>query len=221
MERTPSVSMAFKRLSIPEKIVFGQNVTDKMIENAATFTNPDLATATLQSTNDNLSGKAEAAESGDHQKVAAMHAAEKDWDTTFGTEAEYVDRIANGNEEIILLSGFQATKSETSPASISDAPVVKELKVNPLPGSVHVEVEYEQGVKNYLYFLSSADTPIDLENNEFSFSKNPAVVGFISDKHRKVDFNNLPSGTTLYLSVIAQNNAGSSDPSANMAIKTL
>lgn len=213
--------MEFKRLSIPEQIVFGQNVHDQMLANAAIFVTPDVPLATLLSVNDDMAAKAEAAESGDHAKVSAMHAADKVWDTTFGTQAEYVDRIANGDEATILLSGFQATKSETTPASIPHAPVVTELKVNSLPGSVHVEVEYQQGVKNYLYFFSSADSPVNLENNEFSLAQNPSVIGFISDNHRKVDFNNLTSGATLYLSVAAQNTAGISDPSVTMAIKTI
>lgn len=221
MVRTPSVSMDFKRFSIPEEIVFGQNIIDQMTANAVIFTTPDVPLATMQTVNDNLADTAEDAESGDHAKVAAMHAADKEWDTTFGTQADYVDRIANGNETIILQSGFNATKSETTPASIPNAPVVTEAKVNALPGSVHVEVEYQQGVKNYLYFFSSSDSPIDLENHEFSLAQNPGVVGFISDNHRKVDFNNLPSGTTLYLSVAAQNTAGISVPSSSMAIKTL
>ena len=221
MIRKPSVSMEFKRLSIPEQIVFGQNVHDQMLANAVIFIDPDVPLATLLSVNDDMATKAEEAESGDHSKVAAMRAADKVWDTTFGTQAEYVDRIANGNETIILKSGFTATKSETTPASIPNAPVVSELKVNSLPGSVHVEVEYQQGVKNYLYFFTSTDAPINLENNEFSLAQNPGVIGVISNSHRKVDFNNLTSGATLYLSVVAQNTAGVSNPSATMAIKTL
>ena len=221
MIRTPSVSMDFKRLSIPEEIVFGQNVIDQMTANAAIFVTPDIPLATLQTVNDDLATAAHEAEGGEHAKVAAMREADKIWDTTFGTQADYVDRIANGNETIILKSGYNATKSETTPASIPNAPVVKEAKVNALPGSVHVEVEYQQGVKNYLYFFSSTDAPINLERYEFSLAQNPYVIGFISDNHRKVDFNNLTSAVSLFLSVAAQNSAGVSEPSSPMSIKTL
>jgi hypothetical protein len=221
MIRTPSVSLEFKQLTIPQKTVFGQNVHDQILANVAIFVTPDVPVATLLAKNDALSNTADAAEGGEHSKVAEMHEAERDWDTTFDTEAHYVDRIANGNETIILKSGFHATKSETTPASIPDVPDVKEPKVNPLPGSIHVEVEHQQGVKHYLYFVSTSNTPINLENNEFSLAQNPDVVGFISDNHRKVDFNNLSSGTTLYLSVAAQNTAGTGAPSSPIAIKTL
>jgi hypothetical protein len=221
MIRTPSVSLLFKQLTIPEKVIFGQNVHDQITLNAVIFPTPDVPLATLLSKNDTLSDTAEAAESGDHAKVALMHAAERDWDTTFDTEAHYVDRIANGNEAIILQSGFQATKSETSPASIPHVPEVKEPKINSIPGSIHIEIEYQQGVKNYLYFVSTTNTPVNLDGNKFSVAQNPDVVVFITEHHRKVDINGLTSGTTLYLSVFAQNTAGISAPSSPIAIKTL
>jgi len=221
MIRKPSVSLEFKTFSIPEEIVFGQNVIDQMTANVAIFPTPDVPLVTLQTVNDDLSTTAHEAESGDHSKVAAMYTAYKVWDTTFGTHADYVDRIANGNETIILQSGFRATKSETSPAAIPTALTVTKAEVNPLPGSVHVEVGYQQGVKNYLYFFSTENTPINLENHEFSLAQNPSVIGFISDNHRKVDFNNLTSGATLYLSVAAQNTAGIGVPTSPIAIKTL
>ena len=221
MIRTPSVSLEFKKLTIPAKTVFGQNVVDQMTINVLVFPTPDVVLATLQSTNDTLSDTAEAAEGGDHQKVAAMHNAEKDWDTTFDTEAHYVDRIANGDEATILLSGFQATKSETTPASIPDVPEVKEPKVNPVHGSIHVVVEYQQSVKNYLYFVSTTNTQVNLDGNKFTIAQNPDVIAFVTDNHRKVDINDLPSGATLYLSVAAQNTAGTGAPSSPVAIKTL
>ena len=221
MERTPSVSLAFKKLSIPEKGVFGQSVADGLTANAVIYITPDVPIATLQSTNDTLLDTANAAESGDHAKVAAMHAAEKLWDTTFETEAHYVDRIANGDEATILLSGFQATKSETTPATIPGVPEVKEPKVNPIHGSIHVEVEYNQGVKNYLYFVSTSNTQVNLDGHKFTVAQNPDVIAFVTDSHRKVDINDLPSGTELFLSVAAQNTAGIGAPSSPIAIKTL
>jgi hypothetical protein len=221
MTRKPSVSFEFKRLTIPEKVIFGQNVHDQLTANAAIFTTPDVDLVTLQTKIGTLTSTADAAESGDHAKVAEMYEAERDWDTTFDTEAHYVDRIANGNETIILKSGFTATKSETTPATIPLVPEVKEPKINPVPGSIHVEVEYKQGVKNYLYFISTSNTPVNLDGNKFSFAQNPDVVVFISDHHRKVDINDLASGTTLYLSVFAQNTAGTGAPSSPIVIKTL
>jgi len=221
MTKKPAVSLEFKNLSIPQEIIFGQKVINDLTANAATFATPDVPIATLQTRNDDLQTAANEAAGGDHAKVQAMYAADRDWDTAFGAEADYVDRIANGAEATILLSGYKATKSETVPASIPAAPDVTVSKVNAAPGSVHVEVKFQQGTRTYIYFFSSTNAPIVLAENEFSFTVNPAVVSFITDNHRKVDFNNLPSGANLFLSVAAQNNAGTSVPSAPIAIKTL
>jgi hypothetical protein len=221
MIRKPSVSLEFKRLTIPEKTVFGQNVHDQILANVPIFADPDVPVATLLTDNNSLKTASVEAQSGDHQKVAAMYSAEKTWDTTFGSEADYVDRISNGAEDIILLSGYKVTKSETSPALIPAAPVVLDLSANALPGSIHIELEFQQSVKNYLYICSSDSTPVMFKNNELPIAQNTKVVGIISDNHRKADFYGLPSRTDIHLSVVAQNSAGISTPSEPIAIKTL
>jgi len=48
-----------------------------MLENAAIFTTPDVPLATLLTVSNNLTTAAQEAESGDHAKVVAMHAADK------------------------------------------------------------------------------------------------------------------------------------------------
>ena len=45
MTRKPAVSFDFKRLSIPQEIVFGQTVHDQMFANPAIFANPDVPLA--------------------------------------------------------------------------------------------------------------------------------------------------------------------------------
>lgn len=89
-----------------------------MLANAATFGTPDVPVATLLTINTALFDAAEEAKSGDFQKVAAMHEAEKVWDTTFTTEAGYVDRIANGVDQLFY---WQATKLRRKPDLRSNA----------------------------------------------------------------------------------------------------
>jgi hypothetical protein len=221
MIRKPHVSMDFKELPVSEKVTFGQTVHDDISANAATFVDPDVPPATLLTDNNALKAAIVGAQSGDHQKVAVMYAAEKTWDTTFGTEAEYVDRIANGDEPTILLSGYKATKSETLPAVIPETPIVLNVKANPLQGSIHVELNYQQGVRNYIFICSSDGTPVTFQINEFLIGENPKVIAIILDTHRKVDFYKLPSRADVYLTVAAQNTAGISVPSEAILIKTL
>jgi hypothetical protein len=220
MIRTPSVSMEFKRDSIPNKIVFGANIIQKMTLNAA-FSTPDVDMATLTKVNDALGGAAQEALGGDHQLNSAMHAAEKTWDTTFGTEGEYVDRVSGEVEDVILSSGYKTTKSETTAGTNPGTPLILIGKANPVAGSLHIEIDLDPGTKNFLTIISTTAVQIVLVDNQFTLASNPGVIAFINDSHRKIDFYNLPSRTDLYVTVIAQNAHGSSLPSAPLALKTL
>jgi hypothetical protein len=221
MIRTPHVSLDFKNLSVASKAVFGGNVVTKMTENAAIFVNPDVPLATLSATNQRLSEAAQAATSGDKQKTAALREAEKVWDSTFNTQADYVDRIAGGNENTIFLAGFNPTKSVIQPVTLPSTPVIKDLYNNALQGSIHIELNaMERGVY-YLFFVSNSNVAPTFANNQFHVEDNPQVIAFITETHRKVDFYNLPSRATVYVSVVAHNSLGFGIPSSPVAINTL
>lgn len=221
MIRTQHVGLDFKRLSIPEKIVFGNNVNKQMGANVATFATPDIPLATMTTKNQTLSDTAQAAELGDRQKVSVMHKAEKDWDTSFGKQAKYVDRIANGVEDTILLAGFNATVSETVPATAPETLTVKKIAANPLAGSIHVELDVASKATGFVYMMSSTNVPPTFADEQFNITSNTQLVAFLIETHRKVDFYNLPSRATVYLTVVGFNSAGFGIPSAPIAINTL
>jgi len=222
MIRTPGVSMDFKKITIADKIVFGNNVVVALAANVPTFAVPDVPLATLTALTTTLSNAAQAAAGGDHQKIATMHAAEKTWETTFGTEAKYVDRIANGTQATILLAGFVATSSQTTIAAVpAIAHISKGVANATMPGSIHVEVDFDATAKNYLCIVSSTNAPIVLNGNQFILANNPTVIAFISDSHRKFDFSGLPSRADVFVSVVAQNSTGSAAPSSPLSLRTL
>lgn len=221
MTRTPNVSYDFKRLTIPKKIVFGNNVSEKIATNIATFANPDVPTNLLDNKVKTLADAAKEAKSGDHQKVVAMHDAEKALETTLETEADYVDRIANGDTATILLAGFNATASQTQPAAKPGVVTGIKITVSQMQGAIHVESDPNKNIWAYLYFVSTTPNAIVFDGNQFSMQKNPAVISFITDTHRKVDFTNLPGGQPLYLTVIAMNAVGMGDYAAPVTFRTL
>lgn len=221
MNRTSSVSHDFKNLAIPEKIVFGNNVTSMMTTNAAKFTNPDVPITALGVAVTTLSGSAQAAEGGDHQKVVAMHVAEKKLEMLLETQANYVDRIANGDVATILLSGFKATASQTQPAVKPGVVTGIKITSSQQPGAIHVESDANNSVWAYLYLVATTANAIALDGNQFNLQKNPAVISFITDTHRKIDFTGLPSGQSLFLTIIALNTAGVGAPNAPVSFRTL
>ena len=201
--------MEFKQLPIPEKTVFGKNVYEQMLGNVGTYDKPDVALEDLLKTNNKLFDAAEAAKTGDFQKVAAMHAAEKEWDATYTTQAHYVDRVAKGQKEIILLSGFKATSSETKPATQCAA--ATGLKVTPntqTSGAAHVECDPIPGAVVYIFIVTSSPANIVFKNSQLNTAENKDLVNAIVDTHRKVDFVALPGGTNLWVRVIGVNSVG-------------
>jgi hypothetical protein len=219
MIRTPSVSLAFKKLDVADKVVFGATVGAGIENNVSTFATPDVSVVDLLAANNTLSGAAQEAASGDHQKKALMDEAEKAWEITYSLEAAYIDRISKGVVSIIELSGYKPTTSIINRLAIPGSAIIKNAKPNTAIGSIHAEVENDETVKNYLYIISTTNAVPVLRNNQFLMSDNPTVIAVVSDGHRKIDCNNLPSRTDVYLTIIAQNAAGSSVPSSPISLR--
>jgi hypothetical protein len=104
-----SVLIDFIKIAIAEKIVFLRNVVEKLTGHA-TFTDPDVTLAEGKVKADKLESTSMAAKDGSHTAVSAMRDAEKEADTYLRKQAGYVNRVADGNETLILSSGFHTTK---------------------------------------------------------------------------------------------------------------
>jgi hypothetical protein len=219
MIRKSSVSRSFKDLSIPEKLVFGASVASGIQNNPLVFATPDVPVADLLTINGTLTSDAQAAGSGDHQKISAMHETEKIWETTYDSEADYVDRIANNVISIIELSNYEPTASETRPSANPDSPVIKNAEGNKIPGNIQVGVQRDDNAKHYLYIISSSNALPVLTNNQLLFANNPTVLAIISDSHRKINFYNLPSRTDVYLTIIAFNSVGASASTTPLSLR--
>jgi len=108
------VLIDFVKLSIAEKIVFYRNVIAKIKANASVFTHPDEDLDTADTVVNNLEKNSIAASGGGHAATVAMHASEEAADEIFRILAAYVDRMAKGDESIILSSGFETSKQPTT-----------------------------------------------------------------------------------------------------------
>jgi len=221
MNRKPRVSRAFKRLTIPQKIVFGQDVINETTANAATFTNPTVPIAALQKVNDNLKTTAAAAIKGGTSATANMYAAEKVWDDTFEEHAVYVDGIAQGDATIIGQSGFDATVTETTPGTIPGDVSIKNINTNKTGGSIYIDVHPVTGASGYIYIVSSDATPPVITNGQILAAANTKVLSFVINTHHTLDINNLPAKSTVYITIAAFNNIGFGNLSAPVAVGTL
>ena len=145
----------FQKLSVSEKIEFFRNVVSKMIANAS-FPTPDIALATATTQINTLETDVAAAKSGAHQSVAKMHQSLKIVDTTFRKLALYVDRIADGNDAIILSSGFHISKQPTPKST-------KTFAVSAGENSGEIELAHKtvQGARSYIWQYCVGVLPTD------------------------------------------------------------
>jgi antitoxin (DNA-binding transcriptional repressor) of toxin-antitoxin stability system len=113
------VLVSFVKLSVNGKIAFYRNVIAKMTGNSR-YPSPDVTLANAATVVNTLETAEIAAKDGSHTAVSAMHDAEKKADDIFYKLADYVNRIANGDETAILSSGFEPS---AQPAASQKAPL--------------------------------------------------------------------------------------------------
>jgi len=145
----------FLKLSVSEKIEFYRNVVSKMTGNAS-FTSPDVPLATATTQINTLETDVAGAKSGAHQAVAKMHQSLKTVDTTFHKLATYVDRIADGNDAVIMSSGFHISK-QPEPRSTKTF----EVKAGENPGEIELVHKTVKGAKAYVWQYSIGTLPAD------------------------------------------------------------
>jgi len=213
-ERKAKVSYDFKTYNPVNKGLFGDNVIAEMTEHSGVFSNPDVDMSSLTSVNSDLKTKTQEALSGDKEKILRRDAAEVVWDNTFSREAQYVERIANGDKLIIAQSGYHNTDTEAQPV---DKPAMPHLDAwgNKAKGSIHAEIKALANIRGIVFIASTQ--PIDsnslsIKNKQLKMSGNiTGDIEAILGTKRKVNFEGLVSGTTYYIAAIAFNAAGPSD----------
>jgi hypothetical protein len=106
--RKSEVILDFLRLPYAGKVEFGRNMVLRMTGNLS-FPTPDVPLSQITTASNSLETAFNAAQGGGPQQTAALHLASKQWDGLMRKLAIYVNRIADGNEAMILSSGFHTT----------------------------------------------------------------------------------------------------------------
>jgi len=103
------VLLSFIQIAPPAKASYYRNVVAKVTGNVL-LPNPIPSLADISAALDKFEADILAARDGGHLPIAVMHDTEIMIDKMFRSLAHYVERIADGDETIILSAGFQATK---------------------------------------------------------------------------------------------------------------
>ena len=107
--RTIKVVLDFIQFPVAEKVAFYRNIITQLTGNPL-FPTPDVSLADAKAALDALETSALAARDGGHTAVSIMRDNEAAADRVFRILAAYIDRIAAGNETVILSSGFHESQ---------------------------------------------------------------------------------------------------------------
>ena len=209
MPRKAKASLDFVGFTIPQKIAFGPEVTAALTLNVGTFATPDVPVADMVSATADLALKYAAAGGGSHLAVQALKNSEKAWDKKYTTNANYVTRIADGETEIVLLSGYHSTKTETTSPPLPG--VVINVTSNPAGvGSVDVTNDKQADTDYYIYIVAAVTAALALTevNGQLIMAGNNESVTMRIQTKRKANFDALPLNALMNVWVIGVNRTG-------------
>ena len=110
--RKSKVVLDFVKLLVAIKVEFYLNVIDKLTGNIY-FLTSDVPLSALSTAVANIQTAMLAAEDGGYTAKSHLRDVVKEADLLYIREARYIDRISNGDETMILSSGFHASKQPT------------------------------------------------------------------------------------------------------------
>ena len=108
MKKTKAL-LDFIVLPVNDKLEFYKYIANQLA-NATLFPSPDITIAMIKTVIDNFETAILAAKDGSHSALAVRNDKEKLADDVFRILVNYVNRIADGDETIIIKSGFNASK---------------------------------------------------------------------------------------------------------------
>lgn len=214
----------FKKIKIDELDVFALIVLAGIYNNVITFPAPTITQAIFQALIDNYMTKRSGYKGGTVSK-GDFEIAKTALINALYTLADYVDGVAQGDVNIILLSGYQPTKG--SPSAAVPPLRAENVKLEiAAPGEMNGSCAVVAGADNYCAILS-ADQPLPVNTNINGFGQlvvndddggaapvPPAAalseIKYVLDfnKSRIKKFTGLTKGTVYYLYYFSINAAG-------------
>ena len=155
--RNLRVLIDFIRFSIAEKIGFFRNVIKMMTGNTA-FPTPEISLEDAKRLVDDVETAYLASKDGSRMQASIMRDKELLINEAFRKLANYVDRIADGDETIILSSGFNLSKKTSSYSK----PELN-IKNGNFSGNVKITAKSIEGAKSYIWQFAKDSLPLNGE----------------------------------------------------------
>lgn len=215
----------FKRKPINDRPVFASGVRDGIFSNAAVFAAPPIAEPVFSDLISTFIDKRGLYVNGGSAQEPAWNAANRALLNGLEEMADYVNEVADGDADIITLSGFEPTRAGRSESPEPTKPTGVSLKRDDdVPGRLIAECNYQQEASHFICILTEGAPLPDYvtvnTHGQLVFPREePANEGVggnakifinmidINQSRRKV-FDNLTSLQTYYVVYIATNATG-------------
>jgi len=229
--------LTYHQSKVEALATFAIGVRDGIYGHAVEFATPPITQVNFQTKVTDYQNMRGAYEQGGLAQKGPYLAARETLMNDLDTLAEYVDSVADGNANLILLSGFVPSKGSRSGSTVPDAPTGLVVKNAAASGVIVAECENQEGVLNYGCIVT-VDAPLsgNVEINEggqleityvapttsegsSTLSTTGGAIGYIDlNPSRRKTFKNLKTGHMHYFVFYAANSAGVSSLSISVGI---
>ena len=211
MHRRQMVARNYRRLTTEKKVIMFLKIQGKMSVTGGPFTNDSLIfTYALGLTKINaITTALNAQANGGNGTADAVTKAVDAAELFIDYWADIVDLISNGDPVIIVSSGFDATKGETTPASINGQPAV-DFTPQKQAGTVLLDVKTSSiTVENpTITYIIGSDLDTLTRSGDLMYCTDVAIRLFFINGKKEVLVTGLPAGTKLQCVCVITNTAG-------------
>jgi len=202
------VKMSWARATLLQQASFARGTVSAMTGNA-TFPTPAVTLTTMT----NAASRAENAWANRNNGAVArdeLDNASTDLDDKLHLQAEYVDKIANGNDDIIHIAGFVSTKPSNERISKIAAPTASAAPVltPEAGGNIKVTVDAVVDARIYCFILVLDGVfNVSIVNGQLEVPVGTNAI-IINSTKRSAIFKNLPAMKPVQVAVAVVNTNG-------------
>lgn len=162
-------------------------VVDGLTAHAGQFLNPPVSVAMLTTLISNYSTKFSAYKRGGLDQKPAFVTAKAELIQALDDDADFVDEIADGSEQLIVNGGYVPTKTTKSPQAAPVKPEGVKARRGQATGQIFVECPAQKGGIYYGLVVCVGAGPfnINIINGQFGLDGTNGVAAFDFNKNRK------------------------------------
>ena len=138
---------------VVDKVAFYRNISIQLAD-VSIFKAPEIPIATIKAVVDDFESAVLEAKGGAHSAIAVRNDKEEAADDLFRLVVNYVNKVANGDETIIIQSGFHVSKQPT----LFQKPEIA-VYDGPHSGSVLLKIKAIEGAVAYIWQYVQEATP--------------------------------------------------------------